>query len=527
MPRERLVVIGLPNYFYVSKITMGTACLFPAYLSRHDLISPKSEKWEVLSVPPKLKTDHQTPDRILAGRPTLPTTVPVTTPPRYREAQAILPSGPSSDKAALVSKDEDAVMGVPDNESDFSQKVDGRLQHDPADTTTRVNESAYAFEQVAGKTKARFTAKRAVHGPADARQPEEGIGTVIARIFREIVSCFSRIVFPWQSKQPGQDGYSGKDISEIFQKLQCAVEEGNAKATELQLKKVLELNPVYSTDVPLTAIAARGRRADVLEILVRNGMALPQRATSWTRYGEAIGDYLRWVKANRQGTAAPEVLSFVAQTLLVKNYLKLTLELNESLNGEALNKKQKACSVKALIEDETQAKALVEVDAKTYSDAGFTEETAKAMADAFNANASRHINRKAGKASATLATAVTGVLNNFKDYGSVWPDPRKYLMNKGMYGVLADLVVTALNSAAEQSTAPDADRGMLLVHALEQSAEEAVVSVHAASDASGDPDLFDKLLSPQLDLLIAYCTAQRKRAATTTSGQPKPSAGAD
>lgn len=521
-------MIGLPNFFNVSKITMGNTWLFHEFLSRPNFFSYQSQELKVPSGAPKLTTGRPTANNIPPGQTPLPTSALVATPPQFREAQTTRPSGSSSDEARLVSEVKDAVMTATDSESESRQVVDSKLQSSQANITKKVAESASTAEQGAQETNSCFMAKQAAHGPAaDASQSEECIGTVIARIFRGIVSCFTSIVFPWQSKQPGQDAYSGKDISKIFRKLQHAVEKSDAEATELLLKKVLELNPDYSTDVPLTAIAAQHRRADVLEILVKNGMALPARAESWSRYGEAIGDYLRWRAACRRGVPSPEVLSCVAQILLVENHLNLKPEFNCNLNGRALNEAQKAYSVEALVKVESQAKALVEVDAKIYTEAGFTQETAKAMADGFNANASRYIARTAGDASATLARAVSNVFDNFKENGAVWPYLRKYLMNMGMYGILADLVVTALDSAAEQSMAQDADREMLLADALEKCAGEAEESLDDARNASGDPDLFHKLLSPQLHLLLDYCDAQRKRKAATTSGQTTSSAGAD
>lgn len=501
------------------------------------LASPRKTK--VLSNEPKYLSESKKP-RSAAGSASTPAEPPV------KKTQPVLPdstlddeSDPSPNEEVRKSGPHVAVEAVSDadkarDQPQPSNRPGGTRRREVNKTIDRPLTIRQAVEK--GDSTSLKTLLDA-HPYAGPDPKDRSTGTLIFRFFRQIASWFNSDASAWQGKQAVKllekaaavgnvDVINilvdrcmdlGTDIRMIAPALYVAVAKGKPGATELLLKKALEIKPDYSLNVSLTTIAARRRRADVLEILVSNGMALPARAELWSRYGKAIGDYLKWAAAGRQGTDAPELLSFVAQGILGENDIDLKHEFGRCLNGGDLNQAQKACSVQAL----------VKVDAKTYTEAGFTERTAKAMADAFNANASRHIARNSGNALATLAKAVTDEFDNFKENGFVWPYLREHLMNQGMYGVLADLVVTAFKSAAKQSMAQDTDREMLLADALEKCAGEAEESLDTVRNASGDPDLFDKLLSPQLDLLIAYCDAQRKRTATTKSGQPRPAAGAD
>jgi hypothetical protein len=118
----------------------------------------------------------------------------------------------------------------------------------------------------------------------------------------------------------------------------------------------------------------------------------------------------------------------------------------------------------------------------------------------------RYISHGANLAHQALLDAVGEKFREFTSKGEVESDMREYLMDKGMYRVLADLVMdaAALAAASPSWNQPGANRTLLFANALDQSAIKQKDPVQRARDASGNPDLFDKLLSPQLGMLIAY-----------------------
>ena len=118
----------------------------------------------------------------------------------------------------------------------------------------------------------------------------------------------------------------------------------------------------------------------------------------------------------------------------------------------------------------------------------------------------RYISHGANLAHQALLDAVAEKFREFTSKGKVESDMREYLMDKGMYRVLADLVAgaAALAAASPSWNQPHTNRAVLLANALDKSAIQQKDPVQRARDASGNLDLFDKLLSPQLGMLIAY-----------------------
>jgi hypothetical protein len=317
------------------------------------------------------------------------------------------------------------------------------------------------------------------HPHAGPDPKDKSIGAFFLKCFREIASWFNSAAFAWQGKQAvgllkeaarvgnaeavqilldrGMD--LGKDKPMVEPALRIAVTSGNAEVTRLLLREVIREDPSYVKNVDLTGTAARAGHADVLEVLVEGGMALPPK-NSWPHYGHVIESYLRWFEAG-----------------------------------------------------------------KTTMWSGFAAETVKRLVEKLDSNAGRYIPRRADSASANLKQAIADGFERFTTSGWIRPDLLKHLMDQGMYGLVAGMVVNAarLAVASPSWNTPGANRKAVFANALDQSAEHSKDTVHQAGDASGDPDLFDKLLSPQLELLIAYqqsCHAQdpvrstRKRRAT-------------
>lgn len=373
--------------------------------------------------------------------------------------------------------------------------------------------------------------------PHAGRDPaDKSPGAFISRFFRTIASWFNSDAFMWQTgeavdllNEAARVGNTGaveillarcmdlhKDVPMLERALGLACAHGHAEAVEVLLKEILAINPAYSTDPTLAAKAAHKGRGNVLEILVKNGMALPLERASWSRYGKAIEDFLWWSAARKSNAVAQERLLSVAQSDRKEKMARLKPQFGWHLNRLrcCLNPAQKAC----LMAEMYAGVNLPLVDAQTFQDAGFTEQTASAVASELNANAVRQ--REAGQAAPrSLSKAVAVEFARFTETGKSNTDLRAYLMKNGMYGVLAEAVEAAYMSAASDSswTAPGADRGMLLAVALEKSAGEAMTRVYEDNHASGDLALFAKVLSPQLDLLIAYHDAQRARVAQRIS----------
>lgn len=298
------------------------------------------------------------------------------------------------------------------------------------------------------------------HPHAGPDPADKSVGTFILDCFRKVASWFNSAAFAWQGKQAvallnkaaragnaeaiqilldrGMD--LAKDKPMVEPALRIAVASGNAEATRLLLGEVLRLDPGYCRNAELTGKAAHARQADVLEVLVEQGMALPPE-NSWPRYGQVIEGYLHWFAAG-----------------------------------------------------------------KTTAWSGFTAETVKRLVEKLDENVGRHIPQRVANAPAPLAKRIMRAFERITSTGKIRPDLLRHLMDQGMYGLVADMVVNAANLAAASPlwNAPDANRKVLFAIALDRSAGDRIDTVHQARDASGDPDLFDELLSPQLELLVAY-----------------------
>jgi hypothetical protein len=305
------------------------------------------------------------------------------------------------------------------------------------------------------------------HPHAGPDPADHSVGTFILDCFRRVASWFNSAACAWQGKQAvallnkaARVGNAeaiqilldrsmdlARDKPMVEPALRIAVASGNAVATRLLLREVIREEPGYAKNVDLTGKAARAGRADVLEVLVEEGMALPPKRY-WPHYGQLIEGYLRWLAAG-----------------------------------------------------------------KTTAWAGFAAERVSRLVEKLDSNAGRYIPQRVNNPPATLAQEVIDEFERITASRRIRPDLLKYLMDQGMYGLLAEMVVDAARSAVASRSwnAPGANRRALFANALDRSAGNWITIVHRAGDASGDPDLFDELLSPQLDLLIGYqqsCHAQ-------------------
>ena len=298
------------------------------------------------------------------------------------------------------------------------------------------------------------------HPHAGPDPADNSVGAFFLKCFRKVASWFNSAAFAWQGKQAvallnkaARVGNAeavqilldrGMDLARdrpmVEPALRIAVTNGHADATGLLLREVIREKPGYVKEAHFTTKAAHAGYTDVLEVLIEQGMALPPQE-SWPHYGQVIEGYLRWIASD-----------------------------------------------------------------KTTTWAGFTAETVKRLVEKLDSNAGRHIPRRADNAPATLRQAVADEFERITASGQIRPDLLKHLMDQGMYGLVADMVVNATSVAVAFPSwnAPGVNRKAVFAKALEQSAGDWIDIVHQAGDASGIPDQFDKLLSPQVDLLIAY-----------------------
>lgn len=364
------------------------------------------------------------------------------------------------------------------------------------------------------------------HPHAGPDSADKSFGTFIRNCFREVASWFNSAAFAWQGEQAvallneaARVGDAGvvqilldrgmdlaKDKPMLEPALWTAVTSGNAEATGLLLREVILVDPGYVKNVELTTKAASEGHAKVLEVLVEQGMALPKE-NSWPRFGKAIAGFLRWEAAARRPAGERKTLSFTAQRDIKDKLDGLKPQFGWQLNGMrcSLNEAQKRWRLAAMY----AGPGLLGVEEQAYTEAGFTVGTAKKLVEEFDSNADRYIFRRAKSASATLARVVADELANITSTGKIRPDLLKHLIDQGMYGLVADMVVDAARSAvASPLWKAAANRKVLFLKALDQSAGARTEVVPQARAASGDPGLFDKLLNPQLELLVAYCESR-------------------
>lgn len=364
-----------------------------------------------------------------------------------------------------------------------------------------------------------------VHPHAGPDPADRSPGACISSWFRQLASCFNSDAAAWQGRQAakrlnaaaraGNTGMIqilldrcmdlGKQASMLEPALRIAVEIGKPEATRLLLQEVLKKQPKYTNDGgDLTGLAARKKHANVLEVLVKLGMKLPAE-NSWQHRIPEIEVYLRWIADGRPGSVKQTLLSPLARRNWESVRNDLTPEFNSQLNGNRgnLNDAQKNCQVAGLCACSTLRMA----DASTYADAGFTAETAGALAAKLEEKPESHIPGKARTASAGLARAVAREFDQFTNGEVNSKELTNRLVDKGMYGVVADLVVHAAESAVKSALwlTPNFNRKPLFAAALVKSASTQENIVQEAGDASGDSTQFHHLLRPQVELLASYC----------------------
>lgn len=364
------------------------------------------------------------------------------------------------------------------------------------------------------------------HPHAHRNLLDRSVGTFAFNFFRKIESWFGSDAVAWQRTQ-GIDLVRAaartanretmthlldravdltEDGSEMEDALYFAMSAGNAESTAVLLKAVLHENPGFAGNMIPTTLAAINKRAGVLEVLVSNGMILPPKR-NWSEYAPPIEDYLHLKAADQQmpeGKAPARPLSRIALNSLIERRSSLTPELRKSLNGkhEKLSKAQTACQHAGIFPDSGWAMTAVE----PFIAAGFTAQTAAGLADQLNSNAEFDFNERGVRPLLNLAGEVGAAFEYFVVEGKVRVNLPEYLMEQGMYGLVADLVKAVIDSAAKSATwtMKQAEREMLLAEALIETLGKQQNIFKEASWASGDPALFATLLNSQLKILEAH-----------------------
>lgn len=459
-----------------------------------------------------------------------PSNPPVSTAPHYLAAAQPQPTAMAEiDQAEVLIADDGKVGRISQERSPDTQadRLQGSKQSEVAGMLCpkTIRQLDKEIDKAIKKAPDAMSLKELLdaHPHAGSDPADKSVGTFILECFRKVASWFNSAAFAWQGKQAvallnkaaragnaeaiqilldrGMDLAKDKPIAEPA--LQIAVASGNAEATRLLLGEVLRVDPGYCRNAELTGKAASEGHANVLEILVEQGMDLPEE-NFWPRFSIAIEDFLRWKAAVKQPAGGQKTLSRITQKDIKDKLDGLKPQFGWQLNGMrcSLNEAQKRWRLAAMY----AGPGLPEVEEHAYTKAGFTAGTAKRLVEELNSNAKHHIFNREKSASVTLAQVLADEFTNITSTGKIRPDLLKHLMDQGMYGLVADMVVDAATSAtASQSwNAPDANRKVLFAIALDRSAGDWIDTVHQARDASGDPDLFDQLLSPQLELLVAY-----------------------